>query len=515
VTKQASGLCAWKIRVRPFVLISLIAILAAPARPQAARLDPYGQLDGNLTLFTVMAALNAAGYDTALDSPSNHPLRKAVRDYLAQQEIPSIAALKRFVAAHRPGTPAQELSQYVTWALLSKGPPEFTPARADFPQPPEAAALSDLAPLMARFYKEADIESLWRRVQPYYDEALAMYTEPVSEAVLQVNAFLRTPSGGPRGRRFHVFLELLAEPNQALTRAFLDDYIVVVTPSPILRLDEIRHHYIHYMADYYTLRVGEELERIRTLADYALASPILDPALRDRYTDLAAECFIKAVEARVQRKPALMEQALAEGFVLTGAFYDGFSGYLAQEQPLLQYMPELVKAIDIRKEAARLDQVKFVSARAERTVQVTREVKPPAPTGAARTLEEGEDAIRARDAAKAQQIFTRALTETQEKALQARAYYGLARAAILNRDPEAGDQLFRRVLEMEPDAATRSWSLVYLGKLADSQGDAAAATEFYRQALAVPDLPDQVRREAEQGMQGAFTRHPGPPEPDR
>lgn len=501
--------------VRPLLLISLIAALAAPALAQGSKLDPYSQLDGNLTLFSVMAALNASGYDTALDSPSNHPLRKAVRDYLAQQEIPSLAAIKRFVAAHQPGTPAQELSQYVSWALLSKGPPEFTPARPDFPQPPEAAALADLAPLMARFYQEANIESLWQRVQPYYDEALASYTEPVSEAVLQVNAFLRTPSGGPRGRRFHVFLELLAEPNQALTRAFLDDYIVVITPSPILRVDEIRHHYIHYMADYYTLRVGEELERIRTLADYALASPILDPMLRDRYTDLVAECFIKAIEARVERKPALMEQALAEGYVLTGAFYDGFSGYLAQERPLLQYMPDLVKAIDIRKEAARLDQVKFVSSKAERTVQVTREVKPPAPTGAARTLEEGEEAIRARDAAKAQQIFTRALAETQDKAMQARAYYGLARAAILSRDPETGDQLFRRVLEMEPDASTRSWTLVYLGKLADSQGDAATAKQYYREALEVANLPDQVRREAEQGLQGAFARNPVPQQPDR
>ena len=123
--------------------------------------------------------------------------------------------------------------------------------------------------------------------------------------------------------------------------------------------------------------------------------------------------------------------------------------------------------------------------------------------------------MRSRDAAKAKEIFTRALAEAQEKSQQARAYYGLARVAILNRDPETGDQLFRRVLELEPDGATKSWTLVYLGKLADSQGEAAPAKEFYRQALAVPDLPDQVRKEAEQGMQGAFTRDPGPRDPAR
>ena len=39
------------------------------------------------------------------------------------------------------------------------------------------------------------------------------------------------------------------------------------------------------------------------------------------------------------------------------------------------------------------------------------------------------------------------------------------------RDPRVGDRLFRKVLEMEPDASTKSWSLLYLGRLADSQGE--------------------------------------------
>lgn len=499
--------------MRPLVLILLLTSLAAPALPQAARFEEYGQLDANRTLFTVMAAINSAGYDTEIDSPSNHQLRKAIRDYLAQQDIPSLGAIRRFVRDHKPADPRQELSQYVSWALLSKGPPEFTPARSDFPQPPEAAALYELPPLMAQFYKEANIESLWQRVQPYFEEELAKYTEPVSQAVFQVNAFFRNSTNGVRGRRFQVFLSLLAEPNQALTRIYLDDYIIVVTPSPVLRVDEIRHHYLHYMADFYTLHYAQDVARIRSLGDFALASPILSDQFRDSFTDLASECFIKAVEARILRKPAMAEEAMREGFVLTPAFYDGLDAYVAQERELFLYFPEMVKAIDLQREAARLDKIDFVSKRPERTVTVTVEAKPPELTGLAKTLEEGEDAIRALDAAKAKEIFGRALSQAQEKPQQARAYYGLARAAILNRDPETGDQLFRKVLELDPDPATRSWSLLYLGKLADSQGNAEPAQEFYRQALAVPGLPEQVRGEAEKGIQGAFKRDPGPRPP--
>ena len=45
------------------------------------------QLDSNETLFCVMAAINAAGYDEGLNLPDNNPLRKQVRDYLATRQI--------------------------------------------------------------------------------------------------------------------------------------------------------------------------------------------------------------------------------------------------------------------------------------------------------------------------------------------------------------------------------------------------------------------------------------------
>jgi tetratricopeptide (TPR) repeat protein len=98
------------------------------------------------------------------------------------------------------------------------------------------------------------------------------------------------------------------------------------------------------------------------------------------------------------------------------------------------------------------------------------------------------------------------LKDAAEKPVQARAYYGLARIAVIQRNPEFGDQLFRKVLDLEPDASTRSWSLLYIGKLADSQGEGEPAKDYYRQALAVAGLPDQVKREAEKGLQGAFAR---------
>src|SRR5215467_6995808 len=97
--------------------MAAIAGHAAPAET--------GQLDASPTLFTVMAALNAAGFDADVDSPNNHPLRAAVRKVLAAQNIPSVPALKAFFAEHHKRDNTSELSQYVSFALSVGDPPGF------------------------------------------------------------------------------------------------------------------------------------------------------------------------------------------------------------------------------------------------------------------------------------------------------------------------------------------------------------------------------------------------------
>jgi tetratricopeptide (TPR) repeat protein len=484
-------------------------LAAPPALPQAAPTEQLGQLDASPTMFAVMAAINAAGYEDQADSPTNHPLRKQLRDYLAKQDIPSLGNLRRFVRDHKKPDPRAEMGQYISFSLISKGPPDFTPAQPNLPQPPDAEALRDLAPLLAAFYREANVASLWQQVQPAYDQALEPYSAPVTLAVQQVNSYLRHSVNAGSRARFQIFLDLLGAPNQVQTRVYLDQYFVIVTPSPEVRLDEIRHHYLHFLSDGLAFRAAENLAKIRSLADYALASPLLEGQYKEDFNLLATESFIKAVEARLARQSALVDRALREGYVLAPAFFDLLPKYEGQESIMRVYFPEMVGAIDMRREAQRLDNIPFATERSVPTIRVVTQAKPPVLTGIAKALEDAEELFRADNYEQAKEAFNRVLGEAAEKPAQARAYYGLARIAVMQRDPETGDQLFRKVLDFEPDASTRSWSLLYIGKLADSQGEAEPAKEFYRQALAVAGLPDQVKREAEQGLQGAFTRTRG------
>ena len=85
--------------------------------------------------------------------------------------------------------------------------------------------------------------------------------------------------------------------------------------------------------------------------------------------------------------------------------------------------------------------------------------------------------------------------------MHARAYYGLARIAVLKNDPELGERLFQKVLESSPDPWTMAWTHVYLGRLSDIAGNRDEAAKHYQTALAVEGGSAAARHAAELGIQ--------------
>lgn len=487
------------------ILAALLIVPSGRAQPQKPSSD--NQLDGNEGLFTVMAAINAAGYDAEIDSLSNNPLRKAVRDYLAARDIPVLGELKRFVRDHKQSDPAADLSQYVSYALSVDGPPTFAPRYVNNMMPPDAAQLDGFGPLLVRFYQEANIAQVWKRSQPAFDRVIAEYHEPVSRAVLLANAYTRNATSGYLGRRFQIYIDLLGAPNQVQTRSYVDDSFVVVTASTELRIFDIRHAYLHYLIDPLGLKYAKQLNEKSPLGDYALGSPLLADHFKKDFNLLATECVIKAIESRIDKKPEMALQAAREGFVLTPGFADALAeNYEKQEVVFRLYFPDLVSHIDFKREEKRLENFQFDEKAVTHTVRVTGE-KQVELKGADLTLDQAETSYTKRDLKTAKELYLRVLTESPVNSLHAKAYYGLARIAILEHDPEVGDRLFRKVLELEPDAYTKAWSLLYLARLADSQPDNRdEAQQFYKAALAVEGAPESVRAAAEKGLKEAFNK---------
>jgi tetratricopeptide (TPR) repeat protein len=463
-----------------------------------------GQLDASPGLFTVMAAINAAGYAADLSSPNNHPLRDAVRAELAKRNIPSLAAIKAIFDQHRKNKDTDELSQYISLALTLGGPPDFAVQLRNVDMPPDAAPLLGLSPLLAAFYKEANIKDLWNRAQPAIDQYIDRYHGPVSDAVLQVNAYLRQQTSGARGRTFQIYIELLAAPNQIQTRSYGFEYTIVITPSVELRTFDVRHAYLHYLLDPMSTRYQEILERKQGLVDHAQRAPALANSFKDDFLLLVTESLIKAVEARLDHKPEGIQAALREGYILAPFFAERLPVYEKQEQAMAYYYPDLVGAIDVVKEDKRLSQVEFNKTETVRTVKTTPgpESTPPPPplTGAAKTLEEAEQTYTARDLDTAKKLYLQVLQQTDSQPTHAAVYYGLARIAVLQQDPETAEKLFQKTLELQPEAQVKAWALVYLGRLSMAAGDREQAVKHFQDALQVDGASLPARQAAELGV---------------
>ncbi len=485
--------------------LALFLITGLRSQPQG------GQLDASPAIFSVMAAINAAGFDAAVDSPANSPLRGMVREALAAKKIDCLDDLKHFFAQHRKRDWNAEMNQYISYALTIDGPPTFHSRVPQAEIPPDAAELGGLEFILPRFSREANLEELWRKAQPYYERAIADYHGPVSHALLEATAYLRNPTSGYLGRRFQIYIDLLGAPDQVQSRSYKDDYFVVVTPSRELRTDQIRHAYLHYLLDPLALKFSAALMRKRGVADYAQGAPALDQAYKDDYILLATECFIKAVESRLapaSKRQAMVDEALAEGYTMTPAFAEQLAVFEKQPVAMRLYFPDLVDAIDLGKEEKRLENVHFASARAMRPEAPERAAPPPLSAAeksidAAVGLSARHDAPPA-DLEKAKGLFLRSLEQTSNSTLHAKAYYGLARIAALQRDPALSERLFEKVLELTPDAETKAWTYIYLGRLVEAAGDPerrADAEKSYRAALAVASAPEAAKIAAAKALE--------------
>jgi tetratricopeptide (TPR) repeat protein len=475
---------------------------------RAGAAEQPGQLDASRALFSVLAAINAAGYDADLDSPANHPLRRIIRDEIAKKKLPVVEDLKYFYGKHRRSSPTYDLSQYISFALTVTGPPAFENKFRKVELPPDVEALQGFQELMVKFDKEANIEDLWKRSQPAFDRVIERYHEPVAKAVLDVNAYLRNTTSGFLGRRFQIFIDLLGAPNQIQVRGYVDDYYIVLTPSPEPQIDDVRHAYLSYLIDPPGIKYSDLILKKRGLIDYVQNAPALPELYKADFLLLTTKSLIKAIESRLSRgnRQQLVDEALREGYILTPHFAEQLAIFEKQQESMRIYFPELIKSIDLKKEEARLADVKFSEPRVRKARTAPAPPPPPAPSGAMKTLEDAENAYRDRDLEKAKQLYGRLLEQSEEKTLHASSYYGLARIAVLQKDPELAERLFQKALGSSPDAQVRAWVEVYLGRLSDAAGERDEAVKHYKEALAVEGASAAALDAARKGMQQTFTK---------
>ncbi|MCX6614273.1 MAG: hypothetical protein NTW74_25965 [Acidobacteria bacterium] len=181
--------------------------------------------------------------------------------------------------------------------------------------------------------------------------------------------------------------------------------------------------------------------------------------------------------------------------------------YEKQEQSMRFYLPILVKGIDLKKETARLDAVTFATTPRERKAKLAPqpvvEVSP-----AEKTLEEAEVVYGQKNYTQASVLFRRALEETNSRPLKGRAYYGMARIAALNRDPQLAVDLFEKTISEGAEPQVTAWAHVFAGRLLDLAQDNDAAKKHFEAAIATKGASPASRKAAEDGLNGIRPSRP-------
>jgi tetratricopeptide (TPR) repeat protein len=491
------------VRIVVWLVVLASLSLAAAAQSKA-------RIDVSETLFSVVAAMNVCGYDQELQSSS--PIRAEVRaDLVEASKSPAVATaaagMCRFYYDHRMGGAARDLAEYVSLALNLGPPPDFTPKLKESDLPPDATYVLGFVPLLQIYYKAANLHAIWLKHQPEYLALIDQYHGPVAQMISSTDNYLRMPLSGYAGRSFAVYLEPMSAPGQVNSRNYLQDYYyLVVSPAgDNIHMDALRHTYLHFVLDPLLAKRATSLERLQPILKSVQTAPMAE----DYKTDvglLVMECLIRAIEARTPADPklpekdrfALVQRDEAEGFVLTGYFYNQLRDFEKANLGLQDAFPDWLHTMDVPHEKKRASEIAFASQAEPEVVQAAR--RPPQ-----KKIDLAEQALASGNPAEAGKLAQQSLQANEDSA---RAYFVLAKVASFGGDMQGAQTDFQKAIEAQKDPVkdphVAAWSHIYLGRILDLQGERDDAVAQYKAALTISDVPPDAKTAAEHGLQQPY-----------
>ncbi len=474
---------------------------------------PNVTLDTSETLFSVLAAINTCGYNAELDL--SDPVRAQVRAEVVNasqafdQAKEETLLLCQFYHEHEQPEPSRTLAQYVSLALRLEAPPGFAFKVKDADLPPDAAQVAGIVPILQKFYDVAGLHAIWLRHQVVYSGLAARYRDPLAKVLFDTEIYLRLQSAGYLGHSFTVYLDPMGAPGQTNARNYGSDYYVVISPGPgsTLKMDQIRHTYLHYLLDPLAAKYPNSISRLTPLLAGVKKAP-MDESFKQDVSLLVTECFIRAIEVRtsgsgkmteVQRQAAV-EQSVKQGYVLTRYFYDALAKFEKGPVGLRNAYSEMIGDIDLGKEQKLVALTKFSTEADPELLRVSR----PAET---RLLVSAEQRLSAGDSDGARKLAQEVLDTKSED--PGRALFILAQVATMNRDLQGARNYFEQALGVAREPKVVAWSHIYLGRIFDLQEERAAALDHYRAALTAGTQLPEVKAAAERGLQKPYE----PPSP--
>jgi len=520
-----------KISDKICVILLVLGACAGFARPQAPMQRPKPQaapqttatIDVSEAMFATMCALYAAGYESDVSPDNWNAFRLQMRERLRKQQGPAVDALKEFYRGHQFRDPAEMLSRYVWFGLVSGPAPKFQPVLRRDDLPPEVLDLEGFSEILSNYYAEQKIGALWKGVQPLYDREIERLHDPVSQVLFVTSTYLRAVVDPAIPRTFTVIVEPLVG-RITNVRNFGDHYAIVLSGSDAIPIDVVRHAYLHFLLDPLPLQYSHVVAVKRPLYEVAAKAPRLAPSLKDDFPSWFGECTVRAVELRLERlapneREAALQSNDADGYVLVRPLFQALAGFESAAPSFRDSYADIVRGIDVKTELTRVTAIQFAPAQtatqakdlstedlARKRAQVT---TLPNDEEAIAALSEGEKHIAERNPRAAEVSFKSVLAKYPN---QPRAWYGLGMVAVLDHDAVRAKEVFGRLTSGEyaasQDPMVMAWSHVYLARIFEDEGQLERAKTEYQAVLAVQGAPTKAQQAAQKGLGDLDLRKP-------
>lgn len=470
-------------------------------------------LDTNESLFTVLTAINACGYDAEL-GPAD-PVRMTIRGEVGHNlEISDKAkaaadAVCSFYHDHQQRSDTLTLSEYISLGLYLNPPPALTLKAKESDLPPDASAVLGLVPLLGKFYTDVGVHELWERHAGAYADLTDRYRDALTKMILDTELYLKLPTNSYMGRTFAIYVEPMGASSATNARNYGLEYYVVITPGTniALKMDQIRHAYLHYLLDPMVGKFAGNLVALDPLMDALRLAP-MDEAFKNDASLMVTECVIRAVEARTlanrratqSEQDHAVEESMSQGFVLTRYFYDKLISFEKDDIGFKNALPGMISGIDVRREVRQTAQIQFATESDPEILHLARAKE-------GRLLTTAEERLSAGDAGTAEKLAKQALAEKTED--PGRALFILAQIS-LNKNIDGARDYFEKALQETSEPKVVAWSHIYLGRILDLQDDEqggplrAQAVAHYKAAEGASDSLPAAKAAAEQGLQKPY-----------
>jgi hypothetical protein len=498
----------------------------APKKPTPQKAPPQNQsaqerspitLDSSETLFSVLTALNSCGYDQDLTTSdaTRSNVRAEVQRVLAESEDAEAArtALCEYYQSHTPERNTNHsLSPYISLALYMDGPPHFVPRLKEEELPPDAATITAFGTVLERFYDKVGLHSIWERHRNDYAALIRRYHEPLAKMVFDTEIYLKQPSSQYLGRRFTIYLDFMGSPNETDARNYGRDYYVVVFPAPntnagvaptaALKMEQIRHTFLHYEMDPLADKHYTAIKRLEPLLQSVKRAP-LEESFKTDISLLVTECLVRAIEIRTSgnkqtaeaMRTQAVDDAVKQGYILTRYFYDAVTANEKNPVGIHSGYSDLVDNVDVRKEQKAAAEIQFANKASPELLQLSRPEE-------RRMLVSAEKRLAAGDPKGAQELAQQALDKKIGD--QGRALFILAEVAVANKNRDGAQDNFQKAIAASRDPKVIGWSHVYLGRILDMKEDREAALQEYRTALSTSGDLQEIKVAAERGLEQAY-----------